>query len=91
MLEFVIIAGSIEYLARLSDIIYLKLFSYINLYIFFMYVLEVVGNLVDKTLPNKCKKTKTAINITASLIIIALMIILIMQVIDNHSIAKLKH
>lgn len=100
LLEFAIIAGSIEYLARVSDILALQIFSMINLYIFFMFIFKVVDEYgckyAQKHLKQfiKDKKKRKYIHITSlsiSLFIVVSMVLLILEVVNKHSVTDLLH
>lgn len=97
ILEFAIIAGSIQYLANNSHNILLKGFAYLNIYIFFMFTLNTIEHYVkpflEKHIKNKEKCTALVhiCTITISLIIVAALTALIIETINDHSITDLKH
>jgi len=96
-LEFVIISGSVEFLARTSGLLILQIISYINLYIFFMYLMEMIEKYIKHYLDKCIKKSPFHAGIVRLFIIIIsataaiAMVMLIMQIVDKHSITSLSH
>jgi len=96
MLEFAIIAASIEFIARASQSLTLQVFSYINLYIFFSFILNFFEESTLKYFAPFVSKSKTnkyiiqIFSIIISLAIVFLMVTLILQILEEQ-ISNLKH
>ena len=90
MLEFAILSAGIEFIARSTHNNIIQVFSYINLYIFFMFVFSFVDEYAHAHI--KCNETiRKVASLIISIFAVIAMVYLIIQIIEKHFITYLKH